>query len=77
VLQGSIGTSQPFLFTGEPYDDETNLLYLRSRYDDPAIGRFLQRDRMGGLLAAPLSLNRYIYVSNNPASLTDPSGYTG
>jgi len=33
------------VFTGEPYDDETNLLYLRARYYHPELGRVLGGDR--------------------------------
>jgi RHS repeat-associated protein len=74
VLQGSVGTGQPFLFAGEPYDDETNLLYLRARYYDPGLGRLLTRDRRVGGLWAPPTLHRYVYAGNNPSSWADPSG---
>jgi RHS repeat-associated protein len=60
--------SQPneILFTGEQ-NDPTGLEYLRARYYDPAIGRFVSRDPLG-------SLNRYAYVLNNPCNLIDPWG---
>jgi RHS repeat-associated protein len=77
VQQGTVGTAQPFLFTGEPYDDETNLLHLRARFYDPGTGRFLTRDPFFGGLAAPPTLNRFVYAGNNPASLADPSGFSG
>jgi RHS repeat-associated protein len=77
VVQGGVGMSQPFLFTGEPYDDETNLLHLRARFYDPGMGRFLTRDPVSGALAAPPTLNRFVYAGNNPASLADPSGFSG
>ena len=34
--------SNPYLFTGRRYDDETGLYYYRARYYDPWTGRFLQ-----------------------------------
>ncbi|MFN8526235.1 MAG: AHH domain-containing protein [Chloroflexota bacterium] len=37
---------------------------------------FLQRDPFGGMIASPLSLNRFSYVANNPLKLVDPSGLT-
>jgi len=41
---GTLGsTTQPFQFTGEQRDP-TGLIYLRARFYDPAIGRFLSRD---------------------------------
>lgn len=43
VQQDSVGTGQPFLLTSEPYDDETSLLYLRARFDDPAMGGWTQQ----------------------------------
>jgi len=61
VQQGDVGLSQPFLFTGEPYDDETNLLFLRAKFNHPEMGRFLSRDRADirgchGSHACPASL---------------------
>ena len=67
-------TSQPFAYTGEPRD-ATGLSYLRARYYDPTIGRFMSRDTWAGLGASPASLNRYSYVHNNPATNADPSGH--
>lgn len=32
-----------FQYTGEQVDDETGLIYLRSRYYDPEVGRFISR----------------------------------
>ncbi len=40
----------------------------------PGYGRWLTPDPMGGDVTNPQSLNRYAYVTNNPASLTDPLG---
>lgn len=68
--------NQPFKFTGEQKDEwpQAEYLYLRSRFYDPKIGRFLSKDPLKGYFAQPLSLNPYTYVINNPANLTDPSG---
>jgi RHS repeat-associated protein len=67
-------TSNPFKYTGEVYDEETGLYYLRARYYDPSIGRFLNEDTYEGQIDNPLSLNLYTYVSNNPLIYADPSG---
>jgi len=53
---------------------EPGLVFLRARYYDPQLGRFIQRDSRQGLASRPESLNRYVYVQNNPASLVDSSG---
>jgi RHS repeat-associated protein len=63
-----------FQYTGEQVDDETGLIYLRSRYYDPEIGRFISRDSFPGFDTSTQSLNRYVYVQNNPVVYTDPSG---
>ena len=63
-----------FRFTSEALDPGTQLYYLRARYYDPSIGRFISRDQFHGFLAQPLSLNRYAYGLENPQTLTDPSG---
>lgn len=67
--------NQPFQFAGEERDKETGFMYLRARYYDPSIGRFIQRDSFPGIAAVPQTLNRYTYVENNPASAVDPSGH--
>ncbi|MFN8524644.1 MAG: RHS repeat-associated core domain-containing protein [Chloroflexota bacterium] len=66
--------NQPYGFAGEQRDQESGLIWLRSRTYDPSIGRFLQRDRYPGRPRRPLSLNNYTYAENNPVNNTDPSG---
>ncbi|OMD59080.1 hypothetical protein BSK48_30320 [Paenibacillus odorifer] len=68
-------TPNPFKYTGEVYDEETGLYYLRARYYDPSMGRFLNEDTYEGQIDNPLSLNLYTYVENNPLMYTDPSGH--
>jgi hypothetical protein len=48
--------------------------YLRARYYDPSIGRFLTQDPLSGIVGLPLSQNRYPYALNDPANLVDESG---
>lgn len=63
------------LFTGEMYDDGSGLYYLRARYYNPTIGRFMTPDSYFGELDNPLSQNLYIYCQNNPVNFVDPSGH--
>ncbi|MGM0715516.1 MAG: RHS repeat-associated core domain-containing protein, partial [Bacillota bacterium] len=65
----------PFAYAGEMYDKESNFYYLRARYYDPKMGRFISEDTVKGQVDNPLSLNRYTYVSNNPLKYVDPSGH--
>jgi RHS repeat-associated protein len=74
-LDGSTGSvPNRFLFTGEERDPETGLYYLRARWYDSAVGRLLTRDPFAGVPTRPVSLNRYVYVRNNPARFSDPFG---
>ncbi|MGP8330097.1 MAG: RHS repeat-associated core domain-containing protein, partial [Methanosarcinaceae archaeon] len=74
VMQ-SVGTSQTsYAFTGENRD-ANGLTYLRARYLDSSVGRFITRDVWPGNLERSLSLNKWIYAEGNPIRYTDPSGY--
>ena len=64
-----------FRYCGEYYDSESGTIYLRARYYDPAIGRFISRDSVTGENTDPLSLNLYTYCHNNPIIGIDPSGH--
>ncbi|MNW41259.1 tRNA3(Ser)-specific nuclease WapA precursor [compost metagenome] len=64
-----------FRYSGEYWDNTTDLQYLRARWYDPNAGRFIAKDTYEGELTNPLSLNLYTYVSNNPLRYVDPSGH--
>ena len=66
-----------FRYSGEYWDATTNLQYLRARWYDPSVGRFINEDTYEGEIKNPLSLNLYTYVSNNPLKYVDPSGHIG
>jgi RHS repeat-associated protein len=71
-LIASSGTSaNPDGFTGEQqFGEADNLVFLRARYYDPKVGRFISRDPIG----YSDSINIYQYCSNNPINYTDPYG---
>jgi hypothetical protein len=50
------------------------LLFLRARYYDPTVGRFLAKDPWPGDISRPQTLNGWSYVDNNPINRIDPSG---
>ena len=60
--------TNPFRYCGEYYDAETQNIYLRNRYYDPATGRFITEDPIGD------GLNWYVYCGNNPVIFIDPWG---
>ncbi|MFC3803198.1 RHS repeat-associated core domain-containing protein [Cohnella sp. GCM10012308] len=64
-----------FGYTGELHDQENGYIYLRARYYDPTVGRFISEDTYEGELTNPLSQNLYTYVHNNPLSNIDPTGH--
>lgn len=65
----------PFRYSGEYFAKETGTIYLRARYYDPSIGRFITRDTVTGTPNDPLSLNLYTYCRNNPIPFNDPDGH--
>ncbi len=74
-----------FRYCGEYFDKETGTIYLRARYYDPTIGRFISEDSVwsnkvklsnGQEVDDPLSLNLYTYCANDPVGLIDPSGHS-
>ncbi len=72
-MRSHTGATTEWSFTGEQ-NDPNGLVYLRARYYDPAIGRFVSRDPFPGLAEVPQSQNPYAYVLNNPCNLVDPWG---
>jgi RHS repeat-associated protein len=67
-------TNDTYLYTGQQLDPESGLYYLRERYYDPAIGRFLGLDPVAPDLRNPLSIHRYAYAGNDPVNFADPTG---
>jgi RHS repeat-associated protein len=64
-----------FYFTGQRYDEDTELYYYNARYYDPGLGRFITPDIFIQRKYDPQTFNRYSYVRNNPTNLVDPSGH--
>lgn len=58
----------PFGYRGEYQDLCSGLIYLRNRYYDPSIGRFITED------PARDGLNWYVYCANNPVMFVDSFG---
>ena len=73
VLSSEGAGSSAYGYTGE-WTDDTGLVFLRARYLDTGVGRFLTRDPWGGDLERPITLQPYHYVGQNPINRVDPSG---
>ena len=65
----------PYRYCGEYYDKETEEVYLRARYYEPGVGRFITRDTYTGESDEPLSLHLYTYCENDGVNAWDPSGH--
>lgn len=65
----------PYRYCGEYYDKETEEVYLRARYYEPGVGRFITRDTYTGESDEPLSLHLYTYCENDGVNMVDPSGH--
>lgn len=57
----------PYRYAGYRFDSAIWMYYLNARYYNPSIMRFITQDPLGGM-------NVYVYASDNPMNLTDPSG---
>ena len=67
----SSGTlTQNLRWKGAQYDTETGLYYMRARYYDPTVGRFISEDPAG--LAG--GINPYTYGNGEPVNASDPTG---
>jgi RHS repeat-associated protein len=55
-------------------DSEGGLDYANARFYSSRVGRFMSRDPLTGYQGAPQSLNRYLYVQNDPINFSDPTG---
>ena len=65
----------PFRYRGYYYDTETELYFLKTRYYDPEIGRFISPDSIEYLDPETINgLNLYAYCNNNPVTNVDPNG---
>ena len=73
-VSNHIGVINPTRYRGYYYDSETGFYYLRSRYYDPTIGRFISTDGRIDLNDATTNLNLFAYCGNDPVNRADPSG---
>jgi RHS repeat-associated protein len=67
--------SNPLRYAGYQWDADAGLYYLRSRFYQPADGRFLTEDTWKGPLDKPWTQNLYTYAGGNPITYVDPTGH--
>jgi RHS repeat-associated protein len=64
------GVPNPLRFKGRELDPETGFYFMRARYYDPHLGRFISEDPIG--LAG--GINPYVFAGNDPVNSADPYG---
>ncbi len=70
-----IANLNPFRYRSYYYDVETSLYFLKTRYYDPEIGRFMTIDGISYINPDSINgLNLYAYCGNNPVMRLDPNG---
>ena len=76
LITGEYREDIPFLYNGQygVITDNNGLYYMRARYYNVEIKRFINQDVLLGVLERVSSLNRYAYVEGNPISYLDPFG---
>jgi len=74
LINRSGATVNNYLYTGEQYDPNVGFYYLRARYYNPSIGRFITQDTYPSMQFEPLSQHKYLYCHASPIDNWDPSG---
>ena len=72
-----IGNKNPFRYRSYYFDTETGLYYLKSRYYDPEICRFITIDDISYIDITQEyinGINLYAYCFNNPINTDDENG---
>jgi RHS repeat-associated protein len=69
-LTASGTLTNPLRFAGRELDATAGLYYVRARWYDPVLGRFISEDPIG--LGG--GINTYAYALNDPVNLSDPTG---
>ena len=74
--ENHIANLNPFRYRSYYYDIGIGLYFLKTRYYDPEIGRFMTIDDISYLDPESINgLNLYAYCGNNPVMCVDPSGH--
>ena len=73
ILSQQEAVTQPFKYVGQygVMAESNGLYYMRARYYDPSVGRFISEDPLG---FGGGDVNLMAYVRNNPVNHVDPFG---
>lgn len=67
-VESNTADTNPFRYCGEYFDQESGFIYLRSRYYDPSMGRFITEDPVKD------GTNWFVYCENDPVNRIDITG---
>ena len=71
----NVANVNPFRYRGYYYDSDLGLYYLKSRYYDAAVGRFINADSIvAGVGGNVRGCNLFTYCFNNPICMYDTVG---
>ena len=76
-LAATLGKRNPFRYRGYIYDEETELYYLRSRYYNPVVGRFVNADDVNSSFICYRVDNCFAYCNCCPTMYVDEDGFVG
>lgn len=65
-----VSVVNPYRYKGREWDAEARLYYMRARYYDPMLGRFISDDPIG----LDGGINPAMFVAGDPVGRLDPSG---
>ena len=67
-------TPNPYLYSGERFDENIGFYHFRARDYNPLTGRFGTMDPYQGDIQNPATLHKYLYAQADPVNRVDPSG---
>ena len=71
---GALAEINPLRYRGYYFDTETGLYYLKSRYYDPFVCRFINEDKFASTGQEAVGCNMFAYCLNNPLIFFDDEG---
>jgi RHS repeat-associated protein len=76
LITATGSTKNRYLYTGEQFDPNLGLYYLRARLMNPLTGRFWTVDCYERAQSEPTNLHKYLYANADPVIGVDPSGHS-
>ena len=71
---GAMAEINPLRYRGYYYDTELGMYYLKSRYYDPFVCRFINADEILSTGQGFIGTNMFAYCNNNPVAMVDSQG---